>query len=186
MTDPSEGINDEKLLARIRSTPWIAELLVLFDFDIARVADGPVEEVRLETGEPLEMVAGDGTGGAFMLVGSGPTRPVVYVGSEGEGGLIATNFADALALVVGLSNIHDATAMPIGADGGAALRAWLAKTDDELREYWPTLDEDRVRAREVLGLREADGPLLEALHAAAADERYRPISEYGPYESMLR
>lgn len=179
-------MTDEELLARIRGTSWIAELLVLFDFDIARVAEGPVEEVRLDTGEPLEMVAGDGTGGAFMLVGEGPTRPVVYVGSEGEGGLIATSFADALAMIVGLSNIHDATAMPLDLDGGVALREWLVKADDELREYWPTLDEDRARAREVLGLR-ADGALLEELHAAAADERYRPVSEHGDrYDSLLR
>ncbi|MDQ7909188.1 hypothetical protein RB614_32170 [Phytohabitans sp. ZYX-F-186] len=176
---------DAAILDRIRSTPSIAKLLTDFDFDIERVANGPVEEVHLASGEPLEMVAGDASGGAFMLVGGGDERPVVYVGSEGEGGLIATSLRDALALIGSVSSIHDATARPLGDDGGAALRSWLAEADEEVREDWPDLDANRVRLREALDLPAADG-LLEALHRLAADEAYRPISEAGDrYQSML-
>jgi hypothetical protein len=155
-------------------------LLRDFDFDLERTANGPVEPVRLESGEPLEMVAGDAAGGAFMLVGTGDPHPVVYVGSEGTGGLIATGLRDALALVVGLSSIHDATAFEYGAD----LRASLAAADAELREDWPDLDADRQRLREALDLPDAHG-LLEALHRAAADERFRPINAEGDrFDSM--
>ncbi|MFD0747952.1 hypothetical protein ACFQ1L_43885 [Phytohabitans flavus] len=176
---------DAAILARIRSTPTIAKLLTDFDFDIDRVANGPVEPVHLASGEPLEMIAGDASGGAFMLVGSGDERPVVYAGSEGEGGLIATSLRNALALVGSVSSIHDATARPLGDDGGADLHAWLAEADDEIREDWPDLDADRQRLREALDLPAADG-LLEALHRLAADEAYRPISEAGDrYDSML-
>ncbi|MGW0436549.1 hypothetical protein ACWDV4_28875 [Micromonospora sp. NPDC003197] len=77
--------SDRVLLDQIRATPWIAALLVRFDFDVSRGAYGPVEPVHLSGGESLEMIAGDASGGAFMLVGSGSQRPVVYVGSEGEG-----------------------------------------------------------------------------------------------------
>lgn len=173
------------LLGRIVGDPWIVDLLRQFDFDLARVAGGPPEAVRLPNGEPLEMIAGDGAGGAFMLVGKGDTRPVLYVGSEGQGGLIATDLRAALALVVGISSIHDATAVPYGDDRGARLRDWLARTDEEIREYWPELDAERTRLRQALDLPEADG-LLETLHRLAADEDHRPISEAGDrYEPMV-
>jgi hypothetical protein len=142
--------------------------------------------VHLASGERLEMIAGDAAGGAFMLAGTGEQRPVVYVGSEGEGGLIAKGLREALALVVGLSSLHDATAVRLNDDGGARLRASLADADDEIRQDWPELDADRARLREALDLPLADG-LLDALHVAAADGEYRPVSDRGDrYESMLR
>jgi len=98
------------LLAHIRATPWLADLLATqFDFDLTR--DDPVEQVHLANGQPLTPVAGDGAGGTFLLT---PAGAVVYAGSEGEGGLIAANLRDALALVVGLPSLHDALARPLG------------------------------------------------------------------------
>lgn len=177
-------MTDAALLERVHSTPAIAKLLTDFDFDVDRVAAGPPEPVHLAGGEPLEMVAGDASGGAFMLVGTGDERPVLYAGSEGEGGLIATSLRDALALIASVSSIHDATAGRWG-DDGAAVLAMLAEADQELREDWPELDQDRQRLREALDLPAGEG-LVEALHRLAADETYRPISDAGDrYESML-
>jgi hypothetical protein len=179
-------VTDRQLLESIQGTPWIADLLTLFDFEVARAADGPVEPVTLAGGEPLEVIAGDGSGGSFLLVGAGAVRPVLYVGSEGEGGLVAANLRDALTLIVGFSSLHDATAIPIEEDGGRALRDFLARADDEIREDWPELDDDRARLREALGLPPADDTHLRALHAAAADIDYRPINEEGDrYRPML-
>jgi hypothetical protein len=165
------------LLAQIRATPWLAELLTRFDFDVTRL--DPAEPVHLAGGEPLTPVAGDASGGTFLLT---PSGAVVYAGSEGEGGLIALDLRDALALVVGLPSLHDAFSAPVGEE----LLALLAEADEEIRQddAEPGLDEARTRVREALGLPPADG-LLAALHTAAADEAYRPISEHGPYEPML-
>lgn len=89
------------LLEQIRNTPWIADLLAQFDFDLERVINGPCEPVRLPDGGALEMIAGDAGGGAFLLADPvDGDRPVVYAGSEGEGGLIAPGLREALALVV--------------------------------------------------------------------------------------
>ncbi|HEU4425592.1 MAG TPA: hypothetical protein VFR67_23910 [Pilimelia sp.] len=171
------------LVAHIRATPWLADLLAArFDFDVTR--DDPAEQVHLASGEPLMPIAGDGAGGTFFLT---PSGRVVYAGSEGQGGLIALSLRDALALVVGLPSLHDALAQPLGDD----LRGWLAEIDEEirgddaLRPGWLALDEARARVRQELGLPLAEG-LLAGLHAAANDDAYRPISEHGPYESMLR
>jgi len=172
------------LLAQIRATPWLADLLTThFDFDLTQTK--PIEQVHLASGEPLTPIAGDAAGGTYLLT---PSGAVVYAGSEGEGGLVALNLRDALALRVGLPSLHDALAGPLGDD----LRVWLAEADEEICEDdvlcgpgWMGLDEARARARHALGLPPTDG-LLAGLHAAAADDAYRPIGEYGPYRSMLR
>ncbi|WP_436533599.1 hypothetical protein [Actinoplanes sp. HUAS TT8] len=176
---------DRELLDTINGVPWITDLLALFDFDVSRHAAGPVEPVTLPGDAALEMIAGDGSGGAFFLVGSGADRPVVYVGTEGEGGLVAHSLRDALALVVGLPSLHDATAIPVHQDNGARLLAYLSKADEYLREDWPDLDQDRTRLRETLDLPDAY-ELLPGLHAAAADSRYRPVNGQGvPYRAMV-
>jgi hypothetical protein len=112
----------------------------------------------------------------------------VYAGSVGEGGLIASDLRDALALVVGLPSLHEALARPLDED----LLPWLAGIDEEIRRdaalrgpTWLGLDEARTRVQQELKLPQADG-LLAGLHAAAADDAFRPIGEYGPYEPMLR
>jgi hypothetical protein len=173
-------------LTLITTTPWIADLLAsLCDLDFSRVSQGPVEPVRLASGESLEMFAGDASGGAYLFAGTGgEERPVVYAGSEGEGTLVAIGLADALAVAIELPSLHDALAVPYDEDGGAALRAWLAQADQEIREEEPELDALRARLREALHLPPADG-LLERLHAAAADHTYLPVSEHGRYEPML-
>jgi hypothetical protein len=178
-------MHDDQRLALIRTTPRIAELLTGFDVDVTRVADGPPEPITLPGGEPLEMIAGDASGGAFLLVGSQRTRPVVYAGSEGEGGLIAASLRDALALVVGLPSLHDAVSLPWGDDGGR-LREWLAAEDEDLRRADQELDAKRAELRATLDL-PAASELLEALHVAAADDRYRPVNARGDsFDSMLR
>ncbi|WP_329102029.1 hypothetical protein OG792_22700 [Micromonospora sp. NBC_01699] len=173
-------------LTLINTTPWLADLLAsLCDLDFSRTKEGPIEPIRLADGEPLEMFAGDASGGAFLFAGrGGEERPVVYAGSEGEGALVAIGLADALAVAVELPSLHDALAVPYGEDGGAALRAWLDRADQEIRDDQPDLDALRGRLREALHLPPADG-LLERLHAAAADHTYLPVGEHGRYEPML-
>jgi hypothetical protein len=179
-------MQDGVLLRSIRESPWLAQLLARFDFDIEGIEHGPVEPVHLASGEALEMVGRDASGGAFMLAGpDADQRPVVYIGSEGEGGLIARSVQEAIALIVGLPSLHDATRYPYAVDGGRRLRAWIASCDDDVREDWPELDADRARVRDMLDLPASDG-LLEAFHAALADDRYRPVSDHGEtYTSML-
>ena len=122
------------MLDVIDRTPWIADSLTLFDFEVGRAADGPIQPVTLAGDERLEPIAGDATGGCFLLVGTGTDRPVLYIGSEGEGGLIANSLRETLALVVGVASLHDATTLPVEQDDGQALRDYLARADEEIRE----------------------------------------------------
>lgn len=171
-------MQDDELLELLRGRSWIPEALAGLGFDASTAgAPGPL---RLPDG-PLEPVAGDGDGGGFLLAEPvGRFRPVVYAGPDGAGGLVASGVREALALVVGLPGLREALAVPIGPDGGGALRARLTEADDALRAARPELAELRDRLRAELQLPAADD-LLPALHAAAADEGYRPVG----YRSLL-
>lgn len=178
-------MRDEDVVARIRSLSWVGDLLARFDLELDR-ASLPEEGVRLADGRALEPVAGDAAGGVFLLVGPpADRRPVVYAGSEGEGGLIASSLHAVVALSVGLPSLHDALTYGWDPDGGARLRAWLAECDGYIRDDWPELDQARARVREALALADAYD-LLAGLHRAMADDTYRPIGpDNEPYESML-
>ncbi|MBT0774231.1 hypothetical protein KIH74_35135 [Kineosporia sp. J2-2] len=178
-------MNDRQLLDLIHRTPWIDDALTSFDFDIARVENGPVEPVKFPGDARFEMIAGDASGGAFVFIGDHDVHPVVYIGSEGEGGLIAHGLRDTLALVVGLSSLHDATVVPIDEDQDRLI-TWLAEADAEIRSDQPDLDERRAQLTQALELPDAYD-VLPAFHTAARDNTYRPwhATENIPYRPML-
>ncbi|WP_405827089.1 MULTISPECIES: hypothetical protein [unclassified Streptomyces] len=94
--------SSDHLLDLIRNTPEIDLLLrTSFGFDIGRKYHG--EGLRLASGAPLEPIAGESAGGAYFLCAEEDgRRPVVFASSEGEGGLIADDLADALEIIIGL------------------------------------------------------------------------------------
>jgi hypothetical protein len=132
----------EPLLDLIHRTPAAAEPLTWpFDFDVSRT--DPVEVVRLESGDALEAVAGDGTGGTFFLCGDATgERPVLYADSEGQAGLIGRNLTAAIQLVVRVPYWRDCLG---SASGG--LEAMLSAVPDLEREYHSDgIDLDACRA----------------------------------------
>ncbi|MFJ8045455.1 hypothetical protein ACIRBX_33605 [Kitasatospora sp. NPDC096147] len=94
--------SSDHLLDLIRATPEIGLLLgSSFAFDIHRTYHG--DDLRLASGAPLEVIAGESAGGAYFLCGEqNGRRPVVFASSEGEGGLLADDLADALEIIIGL------------------------------------------------------------------------------------
>ncbi|MFG2775086.1 hypothetical protein [Streptomyces sp. NPDC048350] len=95
-------ISSAHLLDLIRTTPEIDLLLrSSFGFDIHRKHYG--EGFRLASGAPLEVIAGESAGGAYFLCAErNGRRPVVFASSEGEGGLLADDLAEALEIIIGL------------------------------------------------------------------------------------
>src|SRR5437899_1023249 len=94
--------SSDHLLDLIQTTPEIDLLLrSSFGFDIHRKHYG--DGFRLASGSPLEVIAGESAGGAYFLCGEqNGRRPVVFASSEGEGGLLADDLADALEIIIGL------------------------------------------------------------------------------------
>lgn len=69
------------------------------DFDLDRTDH--VEDVRLASGEPLEGLAGDGSGGTYFFCGKGgEERPILYADSEGGAALVAIGLPELVRLLL--------------------------------------------------------------------------------------
>ncbi|MGW4559532.1 hypothetical protein ACWEOV_38820 [Streptomyces sp. NPDC004365] len=143
--------SSEHLLDLIHSMPDIHGLLrASFEFDIGRKERGA--GLRLASGVSLKPIAGDFTGGAYFLcLEEGDRRPVVFASSEGEGGLIADDLADALEIIVGLQ-----WRGCLSFSGGGDLEVMLASAqhlERYLANAHPELAEERARVAAALSLR---------------------------------
>ncbi|MFG2551320.1 hypothetical protein [Streptomyces sp. NPDC048581] len=137
-------------LRLLRQNPRLAELAAFpFNFDLARAAHGHVEEVRLASGGPLEVVAGDDTGGTYFVCADGS---VLYADSEGGAGIIGSGVDEALEIMIGL------------AEGGEDEES---AGDEEEFHQRPGLDEARAELRAALGFPERSTAELEAMRQAA-------------------
>ncbi|MFB7614879.1 hypothetical protein [Kitasatospora sp. NPDC056181] len=88
------------LLAAVRQNAAAADYLYWpGDFDPDRTEH--VEAVVLASGEPLEPIAGDGSGGTYFLCGEGgDERPVLYADSEGGAALVAIGLPELVRLLL--------------------------------------------------------------------------------------
>ncbi|GAA2461897.1 hypothetical protein GCM10010421_64220 [Streptomyces glaucus] len=118
------------------------------------------------SGLPLEAVAGDFTGGKFYLCGEGPARPVWYASGEGEAGVIARDFSEALGLVVGLPYWRDC--LKYSDDGDlTSMRAAASFLQRDMLTSDPEMVSAQSRAAGTLGLEIKPVPVLvEHLHMA--------------------
>ncbi|MDI9889365.1 hypothetical protein QMZ92_34900 [Streptomyces sp. HNM0645] len=174
------------LLRRLRDDPALVELLSYpFEFDIRR-ADY-VDAPRLMSGISLEVVAGDFTGGKFYLCGEGPDRPMLYASSEGEAGLIASDFSGALGLVVGLPYWRDC--LKYSEDGDvASMQAAASFLQRDMLANDPEVVPAQSRVAGALGLTIEPVPtLVDRLHEAvrSADPGDVFLDETGEYESLF-
>ncbi|WP_405590788.1 hypothetical protein [Streptomyces sp. NBC_01092] len=146
-------MTDDALRA-LRENARLAELAAFpFDFDISRAAHGHVEEVRLASGAPLEVVAGDATGGTYFVCADGS---VLYADSEGSAGLIGSGVDEALEIIIGLAEAEDDDEDEEDEEG---FRDDLDVRDD--------LDAARAELRAALGFPQRSRAELEALQKAA-------------------
>ncbi|MFI5532921.1 hypothetical protein ACIA8O_30735 [Kitasatospora sp. NPDC051853] len=175
--------SSDHLLDLIESRPDIYGLLrASFEFDVERKGCGV--GLRLASGAPLEPIAGDFTGGAYFLCPEeGGRRAVVFASSEGEGGLIADDLADALEIIVGLQ-WRDCLSFS-GAGDPEVMLASAQQLEGYLTRDNPEVAEERARVAAALSLRVLPAPdLVTRLHKAAARTDYVVATDdgdvYGP------
>ncbi|WP_051782510.1 MULTISPECIES: hypothetical protein [unclassified Streptomyces] len=137
-----------------------------FGFDIHRKHYG--EGVRLASGAPLEVIAGESAGGAYFLCAEqNGRRPVVFASSEGEGGLLADDLADGLEIIIGLE-WRDC----LGFSGGGdveAMQISAQRLERSRAEHNPDIDDEAAQVAAALSLRIAPAAeLVVRLHAAAS------------------
>ncbi|MEV6347432.1 hypothetical protein [Actinoplanes sp. NPDC051851] len=161
-------LDDAALLRRIVAEAEVADALRwLVDFDVEDADPAQAVTARLSSGARLEMIACDGTGGRYFLVGAeGSSRSLLFANSEGGAGLLGPSLATALATLVALPHWHDLFKFSAGGDLGEMRRAhahFVANRSE---------DPDRAQAQEliieVLGLERLDDPVLTLWRSAHA------------------
>ncbi|MCK8431962.1 hypothetical protein G3I77_02655 [Streptomyces sp. D2-8] len=166
--------SNDQLLGLISETPEIQGLLrSSFSFDVGRKWCG--DGLGLASGASLEPIAGEFAGGAYLLCVEGDRRrPVVFASSEGEGGLIADNLADALEIIIGMA-WQDC----LGFSGGGNLDVMQASAQHLERHLVrdnPEIAKERALVAAILSLRVVPvAELVIRLHAAAS----RTEPDYG-------
>ncbi|MFH0516085.1 hypothetical protein ACHBTE_02770 [Streptomyces sp. M41] len=150
-------------LRLLRRHSRLAELAAFpFGFDLDRAAHGHVEEVRLASGGPLEVVAGDDTGGTYFVCADGS---MLYADSEGGAGIIGSGVDEALEIMIGLPGWHEYTLLTPDA-GAEEILARVAEIESEIQESYG-FDEERAELRAALGLPDRSPvELVGMLHAA--------------------
>ena len=89
-------------LAQIKSHPDVVEVLDWpFDFSLSQ-ADRDSKWITLKPPFPFQVIAGEGTGGAFIAYGEGePERlPILHATSEGQAGRVASNLDEWLGILM--------------------------------------------------------------------------------------
>ncbi len=158
--------SSDHLLDLIRDTPEIDLLLRSFGFDIHRKHYG--EGLRLASGAPLEVIAGESAGGAYFLAAERDgRRPVVFASSEGEGGLIADDLAVAVEIIIGLE-WRDCLSFSGGGDV-EVMQISARHLERTRSKYNPDIVVEAAQVAAALSLRIVPtGDLAIRLHAAAS------------------
>ena len=152
------------MLDHIRRSRVVRELLAgWFEFDIDR-AD-PVEPIRLGSGAPVRVIAGEGAGGSYYVSGSRRWPAAVgYASSEGCAGQFAVDLPAALEVIIALPYWNDQAILSMADDIGE-MRSAAAGLESELREYCPGIDSQRARLRSELRMHAVPiGEVLSRLH----------------------
>jgi hypothetical protein len=134
-------------LAEIESHPDVVEALDWpFDFSLSR-ANQDIDWITLKPPFPFHVIAGEGTGGAFIAYGDGELEslPILHATSEGQAGRIASNLTEWLGILISIPYWVDLLKF---SGGGRIDQMRLASTFVE-KEYAEDLP-DLAEARELI------------------------------------
>ncbi|AZP22895.1 hypothetical protein EJC51_46850 [Streptomyces aquilus] len=159
--------SSDHLLGLIQTAPEVDLLLrSSFGFDIHRKHNG--DGLRLASGAPLEVIAGESAGGAYFLCAEqNGRRPVVFASSEGQGGLLADDLADALEIIIGLE-WRDCLTFSGGGDV-EVMQTSAQHLERSRDKHNPDIDKEVTQVAAALSLRIVPvADLIIRLHAAAS------------------
>ncbi|MFI9827434.1 hypothetical protein ACIHIX_07070 [Streptomyces sp. NPDC051913] len=138
-------MNDHALRLLLQD-PRLAELAAYpFDFDVERAGYGHVEPVRLASGGPLRIIAGDAGGGTYFVCEDGS---VLYADSEGSAGIVGASVDEALEIMIGLEDAEDHDEDDEDTEDGGGLGLERART--ELRAALGFVERPRAELEALL------------------------------------
>ena len=158
-----------------------------FDFEVDPDLVNQEVDFTIAGNPPVEIVASDGSGNRFVLIGTpaDSSRPLLYVDHECRSGVIGRTLAEALQVIVTLPFWRDLVKFSGGGDLDE-MRSLVEEFEDDFRDEVLELEEDfdlpaaRMRIRTALTLPRLDDPVA-TLHASvrAFEDRFRPKFIHG-------
>lgn len=153
----------EAALLKVLRTSTDARRILEADFDF-RVLPSPPESslFRLRNGTGHEEIGADGSGGEFVLCDAGSlgARPLLYVSSEGQAGVIAQSLEKGLSLIVDLPYWKDCLHFSAGGQI-AEMRRVVSLSEDDLIARTPHIPLSRQAMRKLFGLSSVSDSLEE-------------------------
>jgi len=149
-----------------------------FDFSLKR-ANRNSGWIKLKPEAKFNVIAGDGTGSAFLAYGDGVVEslPILHATSEGQAGKIAANLAECLALLMALPYWRDLLKF----SGGGKLKEMRTTATFMEREYeksYPKLPDVRARLVKALRIPSIDDP-IKTLHSNVKSTDCTLVAEDG-------
>ncbi len=143
---------------------------------------------KLKSGEQLEIIATDGSGGVFALCGK-PTaegRPVLYVSSEGRSGIVAGGLVKLLQTIIHLPYWQDCLKFSGGGNLDEMKKA-IPYLESLIAEDEPNIDTLRKELVDALDLAQPTSAIEDLYWAASSTQKeYIVIDEEGwQFESLF-
>lgn len=134
-----------------------------FDFSLPR-AEREYDWIRLKPTMPFQVIAGEGTGGAFLMYGEGPPEclPILHATSEGAAGRVAANLTEWLGILIALPYWRDLLKFS-GSGRLEEMRLAATFMEREYVEDYPDLPEARELILAQLSIPPLEDP-IKVLH----------------------
>lgn len=150
------------ILERIQSDQDLAgDLIWPFDFEvIPPETSSDWFSIREEI--PTTIIAQDGTGARFCLLEQGEKELVLYVGSEGDSGVMGESLEDFLGIILACpywSDVCSLAGQPLPTDLDERIRKW----NEEFEEDYPGLQEKSRELAHKLSVRLNTSPVQSLL-----------------------
>ncbi len=157
----------------ILAHPDVVEFLCWpFDFEMDPATIDPRVDFTIDGIQDFEIIAGDGSGNRFVLLGSpgDPTRPQLYVDHECSAGVIGATLAEGVQVIVTLPYWRDLLKFSGGGDLDEMRSAhdiFEREFEDEILDLVKDFDlaAARARIRSALALPPLQDPVA-SLHAS--------------------
>jgi len=159
----------------LRTSPEIRELLERdFDFEPLKVVASS-RLFQFSGNGSCELIATDASGGEFALCQSDKSnRPVLYVSSEGQAGIIARSLEEGLSTMAAIPHWHDCLKFSGGGQLDEMRRVFPFSEAEALEEV-PHLDSSRRILRIRLELPVLNDPVYSLYSAVTELTPYFPV-----------
>ena len=173
-------------LAQIKSHPEVVEALDWpFDFSLSR-ADQDSNWITLKPPFSFQVIAGEGTGGAFIAYGEGEPEslPILHATSEGQAGRVASNLNEWLGILISIPYWRDL--LKFSGNGQIEeMRLTSTFMEKEYEEDYHDLPEARELILSQLAIPNIADP-IQVLHDNVHASDCRLVAEDGwEYESLF-